>query len=94
MRARMWTAATSAHPISDSAPARCRRCAAAAPGVASRLGGILYDSHEFISTVANSATGAMMLWLLFFLLPVFAGLTFIIIDWRRAGLRDCDDTSN
>jgi hypothetical protein len=28
------------------APARCRRCAAAAPGVASRLGGILYDSHE------------------------------------------------
>jgi hypothetical protein len=35
-----------------------------------------------------------MLWLLFFLLPVFAGLTFIIIDWRRAGLRDCDDTSN
>jgi hypothetical protein len=32
--------------------------------------------------------GATMLWLLFFLLPVFTGLTFVILERRREGLRD------
>jgi len=32
-----------------------------------------------------------MLWLLFFLLPVFARLAFIIVDWPRGKLGDCDD---
>ena len=32
-----------------------------------------------------------MLWLLFFLLPVFAGLTFIVIDRPRVRLGDYDD---
>ena len=31
-----------------------------------------------------------MLWLLFFLLPVFGGLAFIIIDWPRADTDDDD----
>jgi hypothetical protein len=35
-----------------------------------------------------------MLWLIFFLLPVFAGLTFIVIDRRRERLGDCDDARN
>jgi hypothetical protein len=42
-------------------------------------------------TVANAATGTTMLWLLFFLLPVFARLAFIIVDWPRGKLGDCDD---
>ena len=32
-----------------------------------------------------------MLWLLFFLLPVFGGLAFIIMDRPRAGLDTDDD---
>ena len=32
-----------------------------------------------------------MLWLLFFLLPVFGGVAFIIIDRHRAKLEACDD---
>jgi len=32
-----------------------------------------------------------MLWLLFFLLPVFAGVTFIIIDRPRGRMRDSDE---
>jgi hypothetical protein len=32
-----------------------------------------------------------MLWLLFFLLPVFGGVAFIIIDRRRATLDAYDD---
>ena len=54
------------------------------------LGGILQRRPESI-TVANAATGATMLWLLFFLLPVFTGLTFIVIDRRRGRLRDYDE---
>jgi hypothetical protein len=51
------------------------------------INGILHGPPESF-TVANAATGAMMLWLLFFLLPVFTGLAFVIIDRR---LRDPDE---
>jgi hypothetical protein len=64
----------------------------AGPGlcICGPIDGILHAPPESF-TVGNAATGATMLWLLFFLLPVFTGLTFIVIDRRRGRLRDYDE---
>jgi hypothetical protein len=45
-------------------------------------------------TWTRGSKGETMLWLLFFLLPVFGGVAFIIIDLRRARLEAYDDDAD